>query len=132
MARTPALDDYTRDKLDFPYIGVAEMLDTESNRIEFRRELNDKLERTVVALLNTSEGGQIFVGVDDEGKAVGIPDIDTVQLQIIDRAKNNISPSVMGLFEYGEAVLYKEPGPFGTRLFHTRWQLRTTDDDTDD
>jgi hypothetical protein len=33
------------------------MLNAESNRLEYKRELNDKLERSVVAFLNTSEGG---------------------------------------------------------------------------
>jgi predicted HTH transcriptional regulator len=75
------------------------MSNTESNKIEFKRELNEKLERSVVAFLNTSEGGWLYVGVGDDGKAVGVPDIDLVQRQIVDRIKNNISPSVMGLFD---------------------------------
>ena len=37
----------------------------ESNRIEYKRELNEKLERSVVAFLNTGEGGFIYIGVDD-------------------------------------------------------------------
>ena len=71
----------------------------ESNRIEYKSELNDKLERSVVAFLNTSEGGLLFIGVGNDGKAVGVPDIDLVQRQIVDRIKNNISPSVFGLFD---------------------------------
>jgi len=35
------------------------MLSAESNRIEYKRELNDKLERTVVAFLNYPGGGEI-------------------------------------------------------------------------
>jgi len=75
------------------------MPNTESNHVEFKRELNEKLERSVVAFLNTSEGGLLYIGVDDDGKAVSIPDIDLVQRQIVDRIKNNISPSVLGLFD---------------------------------
>ena len=75
------------------------MLNTESNRIEYKRELNEKLERSVVAFLNTSEGGFVYIGIDDDGNAVSISDIDLVQRQIIDRIKNNISPSVLGLFD---------------------------------
>lgn len=75
------------------------MTNGESNRIEYKRELNDKLERSVVAFLNTSEGGLIYIGIDDDGKAVGVPEIDLVQRQIVDRIKDNISPSVLGLFD---------------------------------
>ena len=71
----------------------------ESNRIEFKVELNDKLEKEVVAFLNNKEGGILYIGVDDNGKPVGISDIDSTQLKIADRIKNNILPSTLGLFD---------------------------------
>lgn len=71
----------------------------ESNRVEFKTELNDKLEKEVVAFLNNSEGGILYIGVDDSGKPVGVNQIDKVQLQIADRLKNNIQPSCLGLFD---------------------------------
>jgi predicted HTH transcriptional regulator len=72
----------------------------ESNRVELKRELNDSLEKEVVAFLNYKDGGIIYIGVDDKTKAtLGIDDIDSVQLKIKDRIKNNINPSTMGLFE---------------------------------
>ena len=40
----------------------------ESNRIEFKAELNDKLEKEIVAFLNNQEGGTLYIGVDDEGR----------------------------------------------------------------
>jgi ATP-dependent DNA helicase RecG len=71
----------------------------ESNRIEYKRELNDKLEKEVVAFLNYREGGIIYIGVSDDGSVFGVPDIDKVQLKIKDRLKNNILPSCLGLFD---------------------------------
>ena len=71
----------------------------ESNRIEFKVELNDKLEKEVVAFLNNKEGGILYIGVDNNGKPVGISDIDSTQLKIADRIKNNILPSTLGLFD---------------------------------
>lgn len=71
----------------------------ESNRIEFKTKLNDKLEREVVAFLNYREGGVIYIGVDDSGIAIGVPDIDNTQLKISDRIKNNIQPSTLGLYD---------------------------------
>ena len=39
------------------------------------------------------------MGINKDGKALGIDNIDLVQLQIKDRLKNNISPSCLGLFD---------------------------------
>ena len=47
---------------------------TETNRIEFKRELTRDLdiEREVVAFLNYHEGGVVYIGIDDEvGAFVG-------------------------------------------------------------
>ena len=71
----------------------------ETNRIEYKRELNDKLEREVVAFLNYHQGGVVYIGVDDSGKAMGIDAIDDVQLKVVDRLKNNILPATLGLFD---------------------------------
>jgi ATP-dependent DNA helicase RecG len=71
----------------------------ESNRTEYKRELTDSLERTVVAFLNSHEGGVVYLGIDDIGETVGVVSCDSVQLKIKDRLKNNIQPSCMGLFD---------------------------------
>lgn len=71
----------------------------ENNRTEFKAELNDKLEKEVVAFLNNREGGILYIGVDDDGKPVGISELDETQLKIADRIKNNILPSTLGLFD---------------------------------
>ena len=65
---------------------------------EYKRELTDGLEKEVVAFLNTL-GGEILIGVEDNGEVVGIDDPDDISLKVADRLKNNISPSVIGLFQ---------------------------------
>ena len=72
---------------------------SETNRIEYKRELSEGLEKEVVAFLNYREGGIIYIGIDKEGKTVGVKDADGTQLKIKDRLKNNIRPSAMGLFD---------------------------------
>jgi predicted HTH transcriptional regulator len=74
---------------------------TETNRIEFKRELTKDLdiEREVVAFLNYREGGVIYIGIDDDGSPVGVKDIDGDMLKIKDRIRMGISPSPMGLFD---------------------------------
>jgi ATP-dependent DNA helicase RecG len=72
---------------------------TESNRVEYKQELNDSLEKEVVAFLNYRDGGVIYLGIDWNGDVVGLPEVDAVQLAVKDRLKNNIQPSIMGLFD---------------------------------
>lgn len=71
----------------------------ENNRTEFKAELNDKLEKEIVAFLNNREGGILYVGVADDGTPIGVSNMDSVQLKIADRLKNNILPSTLGLFD---------------------------------
>lgn len=74
---------------------------SETNRIEYKQELNNDvdIEKEVISFLNYYEGGIIYVGIDKQGKVVGVSDIDGDMLKIKDRIKNNISPSAMGLFD---------------------------------
>ena len=71
----------------------------ESNRMELKAGLNDKMEKEIVAFLNNREGGILYIGVDDVGNPVEIQDINSMQLKIADRIKNNILPSTLGLFD---------------------------------
>lgn len=72
---------------------------TESNRIELKLELTNDLEKEAVAFLNNPEGGIVYIGVDKDGTAVGLSNIDAEMLKIKDRLKHNITPSCMGLFD---------------------------------
>lgn len=72
---------------------------SESNRIEYKRELTEGLEKEVVAFLNYHDGGVIYLGVENNGEAIGMADPDAVQLAVKDRLKNNIQPSALGLFD---------------------------------
>lgn len=71
----------------------------EGQRVEFKRQLTDGLEKEVVAFLNAHDGGLIYIGIDDAGQALNLDKLDQLQLQIKDRIKQNISPSTMGLFD---------------------------------
>lgn len=76
------------------------MIFVESKHIEYKRELSDSLEKEVVAFLNSSEGGVIYIGIDSKAqKVIGVSDADDIQLKIKDRIKYNIAPSIMGLFD---------------------------------
>ena len=66
---------------------------------EFKRQLTDTLEKEVVAFLNSAKGGDLYIGVDDDGSVVGVTNSDKLQLAIVDRIKNNILPATLGFFD---------------------------------
>lgn len=71
----------------------------EDARTEFKAILNDKLEKEVVSFLN-ADGGNIYIGVKDNGEIIGInDDLDKIQLDIKNRIKSNIEPMTLGLFD---------------------------------
>ncbi len=71
----------------------------ETNRIEYKKELSDGLEKEVIAFLNYREGGILYIGIDKDGNTYGLADADGNQLKIKDKLKNNIRPSALGLFD---------------------------------
>lgn len=76
------------------------MLDViEDVRNEFKVKLTDKFEEEVISFLNTN-GGNIYLGVNDKGDIVGINgNIDLLQRTIKDRIKDNIMPSTLGFYD---------------------------------
>ena len=76
----------------------------ESHLIEYKSTLtpDTDLEKEVVAFLNSRTGGRIFIGIDNSGHVIGVDNADKLMLQIKDRIKNNIEPSVLGLFDVVE------------------------------
>ncbi len=51
----------------------------EDSRNEFKLKINDKFEKEVIAFLN-SNGGNIYIGVDDKGNVIGYKgNIDLLQ-----------------------------------------------------
>jgi predicted HTH transcriptional regulator len=77
----------------------------ENNIIEFKLILNDKFEKEIVGFLNSKEGGNLYIGVDDDGIPHEIKDHNSIVLEIKDRIKNNISPSTLGLFDVIDEVI---------------------------
>ena len=80
------------------FFGLSQM--PETNRIEYKRELNANvdIEKEIIAFLNYHEGGLIYIGIDKQGKILGVSDNDADMLRIKDHIKNNILPSAMRLF----------------------------------
>lgn len=65
----------------------------ESQTVEFKREVCANFCREVVAFAN-SEGGTIYVGVEDNGDVCGVDDADAAMLRIAGMIESNVEPDV--------------------------------------
>lgn len=77
---------------------------TENQNVEFKREYVPELRKDVVAFVN-SDGGKIFVGIEDNGAACGVQNADSVMLQISNSLKDSIAPDVMPFVEIQSKIM---------------------------
>lgn len=47
----------------------------ETDNIEFKAQFTEEIYKEVIAFANT-DGGVVFVGIDNDGNAVGLTDVD--------------------------------------------------------
>lgn len=66
---------------------------TESTTLELKRQVIDELRKTVIAFANT-EGGIIYIGVDDDGSIVGIENVDSEMLKLSNMIRDAVKPDV--------------------------------------
>lgn len=66
----------------------------EGMQTEFKREYTETIRKTVIAFANT-EGGTIYIGVDDDGNIVGVADVDDVQKKVVSSCHEGIVPDIM-------------------------------------
>lgn len=64
----------------------------ESETVELKERYNDNFVREVVAFLN-ADGGQIYIGVRDDGQVIGANNIDATLKQVSDCITDQIEPS---------------------------------------
>jgi len=82
------------------------LIQKENRKLEFKRELpsNDKLIKTAIAFAN-SQGGDLIVGVEDDGKIIGVDENEIVlcEEKISSAIYDGCSPSIIPeIFEIGE------------------------------
>ncbi|HOO68115.1 MAG TPA: putative DNA binding domain-containing protein [Bacilli bacterium] len=72
----------------------------ENSRNEFKVKLTDNLHESIIGFLNSKDGGNLYIGVKDNGQIIGITgNLDLLQRKIKDVIISNIEPSVLGLFD---------------------------------
>ncbi len=71
----------------------------ESERIEYKSRLTDDIYREVAAFANT-DGGVIYLGVDDNGNPTGVGDVDETYTRLTNGIRDAIQPDVTMFVRY--------------------------------
>ncbi|MBO4685218.1 MAG: putative DNA binding domain-containing protein [Lachnospiraceae bacterium] len=71
----------------------------ESENLEFKREFTEEIYKEVVAFANT-DGGTVYVGIDNEGNVVGLSDVDEEYVRITNGIRDAIEPDVTMFVRY--------------------------------
>ena len=71
----------------------------ESSTVEFKREYSETIRKTVIAFANT-DGGVLYIGIDDGGLPVGLKDIDGEMLKVSNMVRESIKPDVTAFVSY--------------------------------
>lgn len=71
----------------------------ENKTIEFKREYVEDIKNTVIAFANT-DGGKIYLGVNDDGQPCGIADLDSTMLKVSNSIRDSIRPDVTLFTDY--------------------------------
>ena len=65
----------------------------EDRNTEFKREYVEDIKKTLVAFANT-DGGNLYIGINDDGNAVEVNNIDGVMLQVSNVIRDAIKPDL--------------------------------------
>lgn len=71
----------------------------ETENIEFKLQFTDELYKEVIAFANT-DGGVIYIGIDNDGNAVGIDNVDDNYTRITNGIRDAIMPDVTMFVKY--------------------------------
>jgi ATP-dependent DNA helicase RecG len=65
----------------------------ETENIEFKAQFTEEIYKEVIAFANT-DGGVLYIGIDDEGNAIGLENIDDEYTRITNGIRDAIMPDV--------------------------------------
>lgn len=71
----------------------------ESESVEFKEILKDDINKEVVAFANT-EGGTIYIGIDDKGTEVGVLEVDELYKRLTNIIRDTIVPDITMFTRY--------------------------------
>ena len=71
----------------------------ENENTEFKEQMSDEIYKEVIAFANT-DGGTIYVGIDDQGNAVGLDHVDDTYTRLTNGIRDAILPDVTMFVRY--------------------------------
>lgn len=74
-------------------------MDFETENLEFKAQFTEELYKEVIAFANT-DGGVIYVGIDNNGNAVGLTNVDAEYTRITNGIRDAIMPDVTMFIRY--------------------------------
>ena len=80
----------------------------ENKTREFKREYMDDIKYAVVAFANT-DGGKIYIGVNDNGSVQGVENTDATMLRITNMIRDSIRPDVTMFTECAIEIIEEKP-----------------------
>ena len=72
---------------------------TESESVELKAEVVDDICKEIIAFANTN-GGTLYIGVEDDGTVTGVENPDRVTLQMNNKIRDSIKPDVTMFVHY--------------------------------
>ena len=74
-------------------------MNSENERIEYKREFVDDIAKEVISFANT-DGGEIYVGVNDDGTPAPLANIDDTYTRITNCVRDSVAPDVTMFTKY--------------------------------
>ena len=71
----------------------------ENERVEYKSQMIDDIYKEVIAFANT-EGGVIYIGIDDQGNVIGIDNVDETYTRLTNGIRDAIAPDVTVFVRY--------------------------------
>ena len=71
----------------------------ENERMEYKSQLTEDIYKEVIAFTNT-DGGVIYIGIDDQGNVTGIDNVDETYTRLTNGIRDAIQPDVTMFVRY--------------------------------
>jgi len=71
---------------------------------EFKREFVSDINKAVVAFANTN-GGTLYIGIDDDGSVIGVANIDSEMLKVSNSVRDTIKPDITLFVDYKADII---------------------------
>ena len=79
----------------------------EGPNVELKSVIVEDMKKEIVAFAN-SEGGTLYIGINDQGEVIGVEDVDGVMLQASNMIRDAIKPDVTMFVNYAHEQIEKK------------------------